>query len=195
MENKVRKILHTIGVVFAVFVIMSFALLLFVFISEIQNSGSDSQFRSEMAIRSWNEKHKTPEPVTPDPYIVPSTLDIPCVGMRESDINYTKHPKILRKTTDSYVGRTHYVYYSDAVAALDIPCTLSLQCTDGVVTEVNDYRDNPLPIMHYKPKNKGSSGSKKTDAYYGDAEAFYYDHIDEFEDMDEAEEYYYELFQ
>ena len=161
----------------------------------LENHVSESQLRADAAARAMQERRKTPVPMTPNPQIHPTTLAIPVVGMRESDINRTMHPKVFRQTTDSYVGTTHYVYYSDANAALNIPCTVSLQCTNGVVTKVNDYRDDPKPILHYKSGSKGSSGSKEKDTIYGDAEAFYYDHMDEFEDFDEAEEYYNELYE
>jgi hypothetical protein len=135
---------------------------------------------------------RTAAPATQKPQTDPYALSIPVVGMKESDINMTRHLKIFRKTTESYSNKNHTVYYSDANAVKDIPCTVSLKCVNGIVTEVNDYRDDPLPIVHFRSGNEKSSGSKKKDRYYGDAEEFYYDHIEDFEELDEAEEYYNE---
>ena len=195
MGTKNNNTDNSVATLIGVLILLVLFILIFSFMDHLENHVSESQIRADAAARSIRERRKTPIPETPNPNIVPSTLSIPCVGMREGDINRTMHPKVFRQTTDSYVGTTHYVYYSDANAALNIPCTVALQCTNGVVTEVNDYRDDPKPIIHYKSKGKGSSGSKEKDTYYGDAEAFYYDHMDEFEDLDEAEEYYNELFE
>ena len=150
----------------------------------------EEELRIDAMNQAWKENHKTPVPPTAIPELDPRMLSIPCVGMKESDINKTKHLKAFRKTTESYVNGNHYVYYSDANAARDVPCTVSLKCTNGVVTEVNDYRDNPKQIIHFKPKSESSSKDK----YYGDAEEFYNDHIEDFEDLDEAEEYYNEYY-
>lgn len=148
--------------------------------------------REERELLEANATPKpTPKPtLKPTPTPDPATLEIPIVGMAEKNINRTKHPKSFRKTTESYVNKKHYTYYSDANAVRDIPCTVALQCINGIVTEVNDYRDNPKQIIHFKSDSNKSSGSKKKDNYWEDAEEFYYDHIEDFEDLDEAEEYY-----
>ena len=92
-------------------------------------------------------------------------------------------------------GKTTTRYYSDGKGTQRDPKYLIVVCTDGIVTQVVDRRSNSItdvPEGSISKKSGGNSGSQKKDDYYGDAEEFYYDHIDEFDSFDDAEEYYYE---
>lgn len=152
------------------------------------------------AYRKYQEEHPTdtPKPTyTPQPTIDPYTYVIPVVGMAEENINKTRYSRELYCTFDHFNGKTHKRYYADGAGTERDPQYLLVVCEYDVVTLVIDRRHDPWrdPPKTVSPKKKsgGSSGNtKKKDDYYGDAEEFYYDHIDEFADFDEAEEYYNE---
>lgn len=158
-----------------------------------------SSLPSHMAAQAeiYRKNHSTtPVPATPIPGLDPSTLEVPCIGMKEADINKTQHPKLFRVTVDTVVMQgLRVTHYSDAYAAQDIPCSFTLKCENGVVTEICDYRDSPKPIIHYTPKKKTPSPSADSDNdYFVDAEEFYYYHMEEFESFEEAEDYYYDYY-
>lgn len=145
-------------------------------------------------IKAEREAQKTPLP-TPKPTVDPQTYDIPVVGMAEANINNTAYPRKLYKSLEYFDGKTTTRYYSDGKGTQRDPKYLIVVCTDGIVTQVVDRRSNPItdvPEGSISKKSGGNSGSQKKDDYYGDAEEFYYDHVDEFDSFDDAEEYYYE---
>ncbi len=114
---------------------------------------------------------------------------VPFVGMAESRIGNTslgapaatvRHNSEIRHNTLCHFNL--YDWYRNG------QMIFSVRCLDGTVTEVWDYRDNP--ITPYKPK----SGSKKVYDYpdyddYLDAEDLYDWYYDDFYDYEEAEEY------
>ena len=77
----------------------------------------------------------------------PADEEIPCIGMKEADINKTKFGDKLFVTTKSsfaYKGKMqHYIHYSDAQYNKRQFVTLHVGCKNGVVFEVDDYRANP----------------------------------------------------
>ena len=115
--------------------------------------------------------------------------------MSEEDINKTKMGDVFRVTTEnSFIagGETkHYVHYSDGGAARRRNVTFSLTCLNGVVTEVNDYRDHPLVPSTYTPSTQkpGSNGP------YLSPEELLEEYPQLFEDLKEAEEYYEDNFE
>ena len=158
----------------------------------------DKKLREEERRRYWEEAVASissgPKPAaTPAPTpIRPEDLDIPVVGMKEEDINKTKHPWKLRETTSSVWPGHEYVHYSDRH---DKTVTLTLTCFNGYVSEVNDYRKAPLRAyggLGRDPHTKSPYTKKPVRDEYGSPEEFYEEHREEFEDFDEAEEEYYE---
>ena len=149
-----------------------------------------------MAAQEEERKNATPRP-TPAPTTDPSTYKIPVVGMAEENINKTQYSRTFRFDHDftsydkSRGGMVNKRYYYDGRGTRSDPAYYIVICADGYVDQILDHRYDPVTYMPeggltYK---RNSSNSKKSDPY-GDAEEFYYQNRDEFDDFDEAEEYY-----
>ena len=121
---------------------------------------------------------------------------VPFVGMSEQDIAKTSlgtpSPDV-RHNNECINGEQYtanlYDFYNGSYIVF------TARCVQGKVTEVWDYRDDPVPTSS-KSKKLESSTKKQSDPYnasdYSDPEDFYYDNEDDFWDYEEAEDYYYE---
>lgn len=124
---------------------------------------------------------------------------VPYVGLEEKYIAETSlgkpSPTVEREVEkyDYTKKRTVKTYTFKSGNAI----IFKAKVVDEEVTEVWDYRENPIR-KKYIPSisNSSSSSGKKSDPYnakdYSDAEDFYDDYSDEFYDYEEAEEYYEE---
>lgn len=117
--------------------------------------------------------------------------NVPYVGMRESEIANTS----LGKPSDDVVHNTEVkngkilpaaVYYFHKGEYT----IFSARCVDGVVTEVTDHRENPIPKFEREEK-KIESHEPSVDGF-SDPEDFYDWYWDDFFDYYDAEDYYYE---
>ena len=137
--------------------------------------------------QKWEEKQKA--------YEEKVTSGVPFVGMAEKDIGRTTlgepDPKI-RHNKEVMNGEQYtanlYDFYKDSGKVF------SARCIQGEVTQVWDYRENPI----FPSVEKPTSNNVKEDADpynasdYSDPEDFYYDYYDDFWDFEDAEDYWNE---
>lgn len=123
------------------------------------------------------------------------TSGVPFVGMSEKDINRTSlgAPSLeIRHNKECINGKQYtanlYDFYKGTSKIF------VARCVQGKVTDIWDYRDNPLQ-QSSKPYTSNST-KKESDPYdasdYSDPEDFYYDYYDDFWDYEEAEDYWNE---
>lgn len=128
-------------------------------------------------------------------YELKITSGVPFVGMSENDIDRTslgKPSSEIRHNKECINGEQYtanlYDFYKSSCKVF------TARCVQGKVTDVWDYRDEPVP---QSSKTYTSNGTKKDSDPYGasdyyDPEDFYYDYYDDFWDYEEAEDYWYE---
>lgn len=123
------------------------------------------------------------------------TSGVPFVGMSEHDIDRTslgKPSSDIRHNKECINGKQYTANLYDFYNGSDK--VFIARCVQGKVTDVWDYRDDPIP---QSSKTYTSNNTKKeSDPYdasdYSDPEDFYYDYYDDFWDYEEAEDYWYE---
>lgn len=113
---------------------------------------------------------------------------IPYVGMSEKLISETSLGKPRTTVRHNYEHQSGRVYMANLY---DFPaqgrCTFTARCVNGRVTEIFDGRDKG----GVDPKYLYSSGSKSTaSSEYATAEDLYEDRPDDFDSLEEAEEYF-----
>ena len=69
--------------------------------------------------------------------------------------------------------------------------TLVVTCYNGRVSEVEDYRANPLKAYGGLGRDPHTAQTSRPVDEYGSPEEFYEEHQDEFESFEEAEDEYY----
>lgn len=123
------------------------------------------------------------------------TSGVPFVGMSEKDINRTslgKPSSEIRHNKECINGEQYIANLYDFYNGSDK--VFIARCVQGKVTDVWDYRDNPIS-QSTKPYTSNST-KKESDPYdasdYSDPEDFYYDYYDDFWDYEEAEDYWNE---
>lgn len=113
----------------------------------------------------------------------------PYVGLEESDVAYTRLGRYSKKF-NSYSGKTGYTWQNSAGYYFYV------YCRDGEVVEVRDCRDDPVkPIRFVSRPRASSTPNPYPGDIYGigsirDAEELYEEYPDDFESIDEAEEYF-----
>lgn len=119
---------------------------------------------------------------------------VPYVGMFESDIKNTSlgaPSDDVRHNYECINGEQYLANLYDFKSGYKKIFTA--RCVNGRVTEVWDYRNNP--IVPYTPK-KSTQKKNHSDPYdvndYSNEEDFYDDHYDDFFDYYDAEDYYNE---
>ena len=119
----------------------------------------------------------------------------PFNGMSESDIDKTVLGKHAEYVSNTFVksGNIYYrhIYWFQSGGKT----VYKAVCVEGRVTEVEDYRADPIPTPYIKSTPKPSSGTKSTDdpyhaSDYAYADDFYYDYYDDFWDYEDAEDYW-----
>ena len=122
------------------------------------------------------------------PELHPLNERLPYVGMSERDINGTMLGSYTKRFT--YGGKNAYTWQNSAGYYFYV------YCRDGEVVEVRDCRDDPVkPIRFVSRPRASSTPNPYPGDIYGigsirDAEELYEEYPDDFESIDEAEEYF-----
>ena len=121
-------------------------------------------------------------------------IDLPYVGMPESRIYDTSlgAPDDEIRHNNEMIGGLQYTanLYDFKVNGWTV---FIARCVNGEVTDIWDYRRDPLMSTKHTAPPPGTYGDNEFDVYdYYMPEDFYADHYDDFYDYYEAEEYFYE---
>lgn len=123
------------------------------------------------------------------------TSGVPFVGMSEKDIDRTSlgaPSSEIRHNKENINGERYTANLYDFYKGSSI--VYIARCIQGKVTEVWDYRENPISqsAKSYTSNNIRKESDPYDTSYYNDPEDFYYDNYDDFWDYEEAEDYWYE---
>lgn len=122
------------------------------------------------------------------PELHPLNERLPYEGMKESVINETMLGSYTKRFT--YGGKNAYAWQDSAGYYFYV------YCRDGEVVEVRDCRDDPVKPIRFvsRPRTSSTPNPYPGDIYgigsIRDAEELYEEYPDDFESIDEAEEYF-----
>ena len=157
--------------------------------SEVDFSEAEPEERA--VYRQWKNEiiQKGVEEIT-EPHLLYERLNerLPYVGMSERDINGTMLGSYTKRFT--YGGKNAYTWQNSAGYYFYV------YCRDGEVVEVRDCRDDPVKPIRFvsRPRTSSTPNPYPGDIYgigsIRDAEELYEEYPDDFESVDEAEEYF-----
>jgi len=114
-----------------------------------------------------------------------SRPDAPYVGMPEEWIHCTELVPMTETTHSTFHAGGKLNIFRHYVSRDSDYVYFSVEVHNGYVAEVKDYRDDPSPRLHGTISSSGTGS-------WDNPEDFWYDSMDEFEDYDEAAEYWAE---
>lgn len=152
---------------------------------------SEAELEERAVYRQWKNEiiQKGVEEIT-EPHLLYERLNerLPYVGMSERDINGTMLGSYTKRFT--YGGKNAYTWQNS------VGYYFYVYCRDGEVVEVRDCRDDPVKSIRFVSRPRASSTPNPYPGdIYGigsirDAEELYEEYPDDFESIDEAEEYF-----